>query len=80
MNATFGTPEVERNVILTMTEMEARHLAYIFSQVSALRDGFSARGVYSAGTIQNVLEHADKVVFMIRSLALHGDLGEGIRV
>ena len=80
MNAKFETPEVKRNVILTMTEMEARHLAYILSQREALKAGLASSPVYSAETIHNVLEHAYKVASMIRSLSSHGDLGEGIRV
>ena len=78
MNAKFE-PEVERNVILTMTETEARHLAYILFQVGALEAGFSSFE-YSAVTIKNVLAHAAKVAFVIHSLIPERDLGEGIRV
>ena len=79
MNAKFETPE--RTVILTMTEMEARHLAYILFQRKALEDGFSLmEDTCSAETVKAVLAHADKVASVIRSLSPDGDIGEGIHV
>ena len=78
MTAKFETPE--RNVILTMTETETQHLAYILFQRSALEGGLREYGCYSEETIQNVLDHANTVASMIRALFPHGDLGERIRV